>query len=239
MAAFLLGRFFTLVFLAIFWYVVAHSNGSAVDFKPLIAYFLVATAVKDLTFSTETKFGKSIQLAIKTGEINNYLVKPIGIVSFLFFSYVGSNGLGVIYAVVTLILGLVILPPLGWLNVLGFIVFLFLALVVAVCINVFIGLMSFYSPEADGFRNASNHIIKILSGALIPIYFFPVFWQNAVFLTPFPVMVFLPVYVLQNQLAVGKIIFLSLVAVGWSVALIMIISLMWRQALKKYEGVGI
>lgn len=237
--AFFACRFAALGFLALFWYAVARSSGGAMDFKPLIAYFLVAAAVKDLTFSTDTKFGKAIQVLIKGGDISNYFIKPIKTIPFLLSAYIGESGMGLIYALVSLTLGLIILPPLGLLNIVAFVIFLLLALVVSVCFNTLIGMLSFYFAEADGFRNAINHVIKILSGALIPINLFPILMKNIILFLPFPALVFTPTYVLQNSLSLKELALLFITTLIWSIVLVIITKYIWRYSLKQYEGVGI
>lgn len=156
--AFFFSRLTALGFLALFWYALANSTGGEVDFKPLIAYFLVAAAIRELTVGNETKLGRFIQRLILQGEINNYFIKPVKTIPFLLFSFIGDNWMGFIYALATILLGLIILPPLSLLNILAFIVFLILALVISICFNVLIGIISFYSPEATGFRNVFNLI---------------------------------------------------------------------------------
>lgn len=237
--AFFACRFAALGFLALFWYAVARSSGGAMDFRPLVAYFLVAAAVKDLTFSTDTKFGKAIQVLIKGGDISNYFIKPTRTVPFLLSAFIGENGMGLIYALISLTLGLIILPPLGLINILSFLVFLIFAFVVSVCFNLLIGMLSFYFTEADGFRNAINHVIKILSGALIPLNLFPFWMKGVILLLPFPALIFTPTYVLQNTLSLIELSSFFITALVWSIILIIITRYLWRYSLKHYEGVGI
>ena len=122
--AFFASRFFALGFLALFWYALAKSSGGGMDFRPLVAYFFIAAAVREVTYGQDTKFGRYIQQLVNRGEINNYFIKPIKTVPYLFFSYAGETAMGLIYAVTTLVIGLVILPPMTWFNVLAFIIFI-------------------------------------------------------------------------------------------------------------------
>ncbi|MFA5022665.1 MAG: ABC-2 family transporter protein [Candidatus Paceibacterota bacterium] len=237
--AFFAGRFIALGFLALFWYAIAMSSSGGIDFRPLIAYFFIAAAVREVTYGQDTKFGRYIQQLVNRGEINNHFIKPIKTVPYLFFSYAGETGLGMFYALATLIIGLVILPPMTWFNVLAFLIFIIFALIISLCFNVIVGLLSFYSPEANGFRNAFNHVNKILSGSLIPINLFPTGIKEILLLLPFPALIFSPAYVLQNQLGVAELLQLFLPALFWSIILIFITRYFWRRSVKTYEGVGV
>lgn len=237
--AYFVSRFVVLGFLALFWYAMARSSSGEIDFKPLVAYFFVAAAIRELTFGNDTRFGRFIQQLVIRGDINNYFIKPIKTVPFLFFTFAGETWMGIIYAFVTLALGLVILPPLNLLNIFAFLISLCFAFVLSICFNVLIGMISFYSPEAGGFRNVFNHINKILSGSLIPLNLFPENIRGFLMLLPFPFAVFTPVYVLQNQLSWVELFGLFATALTWSIILILITRYFWRRSIKNYEGIGI
>lgn len=239
MAAFFTGRIIGLGFLAIFWFAVAKSNPGMFDFRQLLAYFLIVSAVKELTISTELWLGRDIQTSIKRGEINNILIKPVKEIKFLTASFIGWNGLAFLYAIIAFFLGIKIFPPKSIINFAGFILFALVAFLISVSINVYVGILSFYSPEARGILSMVGHIIKILSGSLIPLIYFPDFFKKIVILMPFPSLAFTPVYVLQNQVSKGEFIYLLLIAIFWAIFLYVSSNYLWKKSLKNYEGVGI
>ncbi|MCX6738558.1 MAG: ABC-2 family transporter protein [Candidatus Parcubacteria bacterium] len=239
LVAFFIQRFIGLSFLAIFWFAVAQSSSTVLDFRHLIAYFLISSAVRDLTFSYETKFGREIMRMVKKGEISNYLIKPVPSIPFLFSAFAGQTWMALLYSAVAMIAGLIILPPTGMINFFSFFVFLILAFFVSISFNLFVAILSFYVVEANGIRNMFNHIIRILSGALIPLTLFPEVLRNITLLSPFPLLAFTPTYVLQNTLPWQDITQLFLVSSAWAIGLSLIASFLWKKALKKYEGVGI
>lgn len=237
--AFFFQRFISLSFLALFWFAVAKSSSVAVSFRELIAYFLVAGAVRDLVFANDTKFGRSIMLMIKSGEISNYLVKPVSIIPFLFSTFAGQTWMAIVYAIVTLIAGLIILPPAGIINILFFVIFLIFAFCISLSFNLFVAIVSFYIIEANGIRNMFNHVTRILSGTLIPLTLFPPALKWIIMLTPFPIVAFTPAYVLQNNLVLSELTSLFIVSLVWAVGLLIFILMFWRRSLRRYEGVGI
>lgn len=237
--AFFAGRFIALGFLALFWYAIANSSSGSLDFRPLIAYFFLTAGIRELTFGNDTRFGRFIQHLVMRGEINNYFIKPIRTVPFLLCSFAGETWMSLAYALITMMIGLIILPPLGLINVIGFLIFLMLAFVISICFNILIGTVSFYSPESGGFRNAFNHINKILSGSIVPLNFFPESIRWFLLLLPFPSVLFTPAYVLQNQLSWSELAYFFVIAVFWLISLVSLARYLWSRSVKNYEGIGI
>jgi len=238
-AAFFVQRSIGLLFLSIFWLAVSQSSAEVQNFRSLIAYFLISSATLELTFAYEMKFGKNLIVLIKSGEISNYLIKPLPVIPFLFSGYVGQMWITFIYSFFALIAGLFIMPPLGPANYLFFFVFLFLGFLIAFSMNILVGIISFYVVEASGFKNVTNHIIRIFSGAMIPLTFFPEVLRSAVLLLPFPFLAFVPAYALQNTLSMDELSRLFFTSLFWAIVLWNIKNRLWKKALKKYEGVGI
>lgn len=237
--AFVFNRLILLGSTIIFWLAVSKGNSSLFNFRELLAYFFVVNAVRDLSFSTNTRFGRDIQKDIKSGEINNVLVKPVRMIPFLFAGFVGENGSMFIYAIFMLIAGVIILPPKNSLNLVLFFIFLFLALLLSVAVNICIGIIAFYSPEAGGIQNVCNHILKVLSGMLIPIIYFPALTRKIILLTPFPSLAFIPTFMLQNSVSTSELLKTFFVTIFWVVFLSVVSNYLWRKSLKQYEGVGI
>jgi ABC-2 type transport system permease protein len=237
--AFFASRFIALGFLALFWYAIANSSSGSLDFRPLIAYFFLTAGIRELTFGNDSRFGRFIQQLIIRGEINNYFIKPIRTVPFLFCSFAGETWMSIAYALITMAIGLVILPPLSLINVIGFLIFLTLAFIISICFNVLIGIVSFYSPEAGGFRNAFNHVNKILSGSIVPLNLFPENVRWFLLFLPFSSVLFTPAYVLQNQLAWPELFSFLATAIFWSISLVGLTRYLWSRSVKNYEGIGI
>lgn len=242
LAAFVVQRFIGLFFLLIFWTAVIEGSSSIQDLPSLpnlIAYFLISGAVCDITFAYETKFGRSVMKLIKTGELSNYLIKPMASIPYLFSTFAGQTWMSLVYSALALLAGLLIFPPPGIMNVLLFIVFIILSYIISINFNFFVAILSFYVVEANGIRNMFNHIVRVFSGALIPLTFFPNPIRDMVLLSPFPIISFTPVYVLQNVLGAEELIYLFTVSLSWAVGLSIIMIFSWKRALKLYEGIGI
>ncbi len=237
--AFFIRQIITLCFLAIFWFVVAKESTTVLSFRQLIAYFLVSSAVQNIIFSNWWPFGSYVYKMAKRGDLSNYLIKPVSTIPFLFFSYLGSSWMLVLYSIVSIIAGVFIVHPTSIINVLLFLVFLVLAFILSLSINIFLASISFYFTEIGGIKNSLNHVRKVFSGALIPLTLFPVFLRQVAMLSPFPLLAFTPTYVLQNTLPMHELLQIFAVSAVWSLGSFVLVMKFWKKALKHYEGVGI
>jgi ABC-2 type transport system permease protein len=125
---------------------------------------------------------------IREGIITNYLVKPIDHQLAMLCFGGGRTVLNVLVVtlptalLLTFVFGVAI--PVG-VGLLLFPVSLLLAFLISFCFDYAIGLSGFYTESIWGLVTVKETLILALSGALIPIQFFPEGLQNALLLLPF------------------------------------------------------
>jgi ABC-2 type transport system permease protein len=232
-------RAFGLGFLIVFWSIVAKSSHGNISLVPLISYFLVASSIDTLVSAQELRFGGFLGEYIKTGTISTYLVRPLSIIPYMISSSLGERSLGLLLAVITFIIGIAIYPPAGPLAIILFIVFLALAIVISLAINLMVGIFYFYSPEARSFLYTIGHTVKIFSGAMIPIAFFPEVLKKIVLLSPLPGMVFAPTLALHSNNLDKDTVLSLIVNTIWAISLISIALSWWKRAIRNYDAIGI
>lgn len=237
-SAFIFSRLFLLGILILFWSIVQKTSANSFDLKHILAYFFCISALNDLIFVNNFKFGGKIIKTIKNGEISNYLIKPVNTISFLLFTFLGENALTQIYSIIILLFGIIILPGTIF-NILGFLILACLSFFIALSLNILIGSFAFYSPEASSFKNVFSHINNILSGAMIPLLFFPSTIKKFILLTPFASASFSPIYVLQNKVNLMEFMQIFMISLFWVLALSALAYYVWKKSLKKFEGVGL
>lgn len=237
--AFIVRKVINLFFLVFFWKVLSSTNPDIFEFKKLISYFLISEAVQDLTFTTGSKYGRDIQRLIKFGTLSNYMIKPINTLRFLYAGYIGAKTSVACYAVVTLALGIYLSPPAHLIAIPLFIVSMVLTAATGAGVNVFLAAIGFYSPEANGIKNAYEHINKIMSGALIPLVYFPPALQKIAVLLPFPVLSYFPTSILQDGGLDATTLQKLALSLFWAVVLLVSSNAFWNYSVKNYDGVGI
>jgi ABC-2 type transport system permease protein len=234
-----LSKIITLGFLIMFWTLIAKNSSTNINFRELASYFLISDAISTITMSYNTWLGKEIRKAVKSGNINQYLIKPINIIPFM-YSYVwGSRIIQILLALGGFIIGIFILPPQSFISILIFIPSLILAFTISFTFNVFEGTLAFITAEASGIKNAIMHVVRIFSGKAIPLTFFPKSIYNIAIFSPFPSMIYAPTVALKTKEFNSEILQSLIVALFWAITLNLITQKLWRKYLKLYEGIGI
>lgn len=238
--ALIITRLITLALLILFWSVFSKSASQVISITSITGYFLISGAVNELVFARDFKFGRSIQKAIRSGQLNNYILKPIGLLPHLFSSlFIGGYGLNLLIAVVYLIIGIIIKPPATWLNILFFLCFFLIAISISLAMNLFIACIQFYTIEGGGVKNVLSHISRILSGVIVPIYYFPLSLRRIVQILPFSTMIYGPTNALQSDTITSDIWLQLSFGFLWAVLLPILALMLWYKALKNYDAIGI
>ena len=227
-------------FLVLFWFAISRTNNNLFNFRQILSYFLIAEGVEDLTFTSAGGWEKDIRKIIRTGLLSNYLIKPINILRFWFTAYVGQRTTITVWGLITLFIGVYICPPQNFIAIPLFLISLLFTIATGAGLNLIVGILTFYSPySSGGISNVVLHITNILSGHLIPLTYFPNLIKKIAFFSPFPVLTFFPVSILQ-QGGFDKDTFIKLgLSLCWAVILLTLGNISWRRALKNYDGVGI
>ncbi len=233
---YLLKQILQIFFLLFFWSLVLGPNGNIRD---LSAYFFIAVGVKDLVMFDLRDYGRFLRKSIKFGNFNNYLIKPIQVIPYTFATVLGQNLLNYIVAILYIIIGIFMRPPSNILGFLYFGLFLIVAICISFAINLFEGALTFVFVEATGIVNSIYHVARILSGAVIPLYYFPENIRYLAELTPFPAIVYGPANSLRLENIVGHDLVILLSGIFWAVVLNIGVIIFWYKNLKSYEAVGI
>ncbi len=118
-------------------------------------------------------------------------------------------------------------------NILFFIPSFILAALVSLYLDFIVGMSAFYTENIWGITTVKETIVLLLSGALIPISFFPEGLQKAVQWLPFQSIFNLPLQIIVNN-NYGVVDYLKIMAlqIFWAVVLYFIGELAFRKASK-------
>lgn len=222
-----------IVFVLVFWSLIL--KGGKTD--ELLAYFLISSGIGEMLFVTNTKLGRTIRKSVTTGEISNVIIKPVSVVGFLYLKTIGDTLPVYLFSIFSVVMGILSLKlPLEKLPV--FAIFFVLAGAISFAFNLFEGALSIIFTEVSGIKNAINHTTRILSGALIPLAFFPWELKNIVELLPFGSMIYSPVnsITMLDNFDFAKSFF---VGVFWAVLLNFVMYKFWIYSFRKFESAGI
>lgn len=230
------------------WLAVYQSNEGGIDasihgftYKEMITYVVLTTVFGFITFNNDTLW--FINKDIKDGTIGNYVIKPISYRGRFVASNIGALlTMSLLFGIPLYATSLGVLIGIGFLpvpSVLDFIAHFALFIVASVLasllndvISYIFGVLCFYTSAAWGLNSLKTTIISFLSGALLPLAFFPNVFREIVSYMPFSGMSQNPVLILMmkySYLECTKVILVSLI---WLILLELFAKLLFNHAIK-------
>jgi ABC-2 type transport system permease protein len=207
----------------------ASING--MSFDQAFLYLVLAMSVF-LLFQTWTEWFLSSR--IRSGDTVMDLIRPIDHQLQLMFDVLGS--LAVNFAAITLPSILVAVfvfrapLPLSW-NLLAFLPAVAFAFLIGFNLDYLVGLTAFYTESIWGISMAKETLVLFLSGALIPLPFFPPGLRSAIAWLPFKSIYDTPLRILLGTAGDGlDIAGLYAVQLLWAAALIVLARLFFLRA---------
>ncbi len=116
---------------------------------------------------------------------------------------------------------------------------LLLAFLLSFCFDYFIGILGFYSESVWGMSITKEIFITVLSGALIPLQFFPDWLQRILLLLPFQAIYHIPLMMVTRP-GQGWDVLLAMLGVQavWVIAAFLVTRLFYNQAVKVLRVAG-
>lgn len=212
---------------------------NGLSFDQTFLYVALASTVFIL-FNTYVDWLMSFE--IREGRITNYLVKPIDHQLAILAYGGGRTILNILIVTVptalllTFAFGVAI--PVG-VGLLLFPVSLFLAFLISFCFDYAVGLTGFYTESIWGLVTVKETLILALSGALIPIQFFPEGLQNLLRWLPFSAIYHTPLMMItQPDQGIGPLLERLAFQFFWVGTLFVFTRLFYNRAIKVLRIAG-
>lgn len=138
----------------------------------------------------------------QTGHIALYLAKPIDYQPFLFFSGLGRCVISffITFMPTFIIIFFVTKGSIAMgINLIFFMISLLLSIGVNFCIDFFVGTICFYTQSIWGVNIMKEVVVSLLSGATIPLAFFPEMFRKVVQVLPFQAIYHMPLHILTDK----------------------------------------
>lgn len=211
------------------------------DFSSMITYYIIASLFGRLDQSNGLNWQFSGE--IRSGQFGKYLVRPLQpVLYFAACSYSKSVyvfGVNLFAAVAwALIFAGKFSISVNILNICLSILIFLLGLNFMILFNYFLSILSFKFINIDSLNILKGNFIEFVSGALMPLTIFPAAVSKAFSLLPFYYTVYYPA-----ALFLGKNLEKPAVAIAvmifWNAFMIAAVGLYYRNAVRKFEGVGV
>jgi len=218
-----------------------YSNTGAViggfTFQQLLSYYILTWIVAILTY---TYVDDWIRYQVRSGTIIKEFVKPISYLRFWFYKTLSDRTFASVIEVLPIfIIGLLFfslrITPFFPL----FLVSLFFALALNYLLSFFVGISAFWLVQNTGLIRLKDLLINLISGFVLPLSFFPLWFQKASYFMPFQYITYIPISIWLGKFAIEKIMMLLALQVVWIAVLYCIIALVWKKAMHQLTAVGV
>ena len=209
------------------------------EFNELIVFIFLSIIIGQLKSSWHSA-GEMIR-AIRTGEINKYLIRPVSYFWYHFMMFIGFNSLYYIVYSFILIAFTFIFPSMIFQtlsSVLCFIVALALSIYLSYCIYFIMVCFAFWFGEVRSLVVSYNLSMLVFSGQYVPIRFFPDYILNIINWTPIRYLVDFPVSIATGVLPQEEWLKGILMAIVWCLLLSLFSSIIYKFGIKDYEAYG-
>jgi len=215
-------------------------RGDPEKIKRVFLYFVLFYGV--LHGLQTGKVAKWMAKDISSGQLNQYLVRPI---NFPLVQVIKSVTVLIVRSLVPILIvtvGILILPdyfaPVSALNLVLAVIFALLGLVLWNLFMVLMGAAAFWGTEIESLLTVVDLILNLLKGAYIPAFLFPARVSRLLSFTPIPYLNTFPIEIYQQPVSAGAIFSGLAVIWFWGLALGALATLAYRRGLRRYEAAG-
>lgn len=207
---------------------------NGMTFTDTLIYLVLATALFNfMEMYTVWEMGRNIQ----SGKIVLDLLKPMEYRRYLFWSYSGSFVTQFFFTFLPTFIVVSVVThgavPLG-INLLYFAVSVVLAVLINYSIDFIVGTICLYTESIWGINIMKQVIVLLLSGATVPIAFFPEPLKTIVYYLPFQSIYNAPLTLLLNGSPTPETVFEILgTQLLWCIGMILLGKLFWKLSLRQ------
>lgn len=233
-----IGNLLYLIVVYFLWKAIYASSGTDVvngmTFSDTLIYLVLATALFNfMEMYTVWEIGRNIQ----SGKIVLDLLKPMEYRKYLFWSYSGSFVTQFFFTFLPtfIVVAAVTHGAIHFgLNLLFFVISVVMAVFINFSIDFFVGTICLFTESIWGINIMKQVIVLLLSGATIPIAFFPETLKKAVYYLPFQSIYNAPLSILLGD---GTDLTAVLTTLGtqliWCGLMLIISKLFWKVSIRQ------
>lgn len=216
--------------LSVVWTALYRTNGMKQN-MPLhttITYLTIALLI-GLIYNVDGAY--VVRERIREGSIAIDFMRPISIPWFVFADTVGQTGFAIFQIVPALLLALLIVhvdPPVSLMAAVVFVVSLAIGFVVNFFLDMMMATITFWTMEIFGIQLMMQFATSLLSGALVPLYFFPGWSQKVVLALPFATLYNAPISIYIGRVQGTDILATLAQQAAWAVTFGLLSFALWR-----------
>ena len=209
------------------------TNVSGVDVESMLTYTVLSSMISVIMY---TNVERRIEKSVRDGTIATDLIKPINIYGVYLAEDIGSviallfQNLLPIFVIGSLMIKLPI--PKDVASIPLFAISLLESVAINWLIATLFGMLSFKLYDIDALIQVKKHLIRLLSGSIIPLWFFPEGIQSVLKLFPFMYIYQLPLSIYIGRDSRSDIYMQLAIQFVWLVILIIIFAVARRKTIR-------
>ena len=208
-------------------------NMGGVSVDTMLTYTVISSMISVvLITNVEWRITESVQ----TGAIAIDLMRPVNIFEVFFAENLGSvtalffQNLLPIFIIGSLFIKLP--APRSAFEFMLFLISLVLAFFINWYLSVIFGMFSFKVIEMSALIQVKKHLVRLLSGSMIPLWFFPNWLRSVLEILPFPYIYQLPLSIYVGHYTSESLVRGLIIQILWVMALFLIETRLEKQAIK-------
>lgn len=225
--------------MALVWLAVDSSTTNPVMTRSeTINYFVISAIIYSLS-NFHTWY---IEEDIKLGGLSKYLVKPINTSNYYLSIELANVIAETLFKILVMVPTIYILGYTFSVTLDHMLLFIaYLPLVFYFSFNVLVGTsyLAFWLSDVFAIRWSLMIVVRFLAGILVPITFFPQWYQEISWLLPFQHLAFTPIQVVMGKYSISTGIEGLLILAFWTLLAVWCRNTIWRKGTCSYEGAGI
>lgn len=205
--------------------------------KEITTYYALTFTLRKLTSSKTMT--RTISYNIRYGTLATFLLQPIDFTLHFFFRLF-TQIVFQTFVPFMLVVGLTFFAQILELpkNIPLFLISTLFGALITFLFYTITGCIAFWTIQSWGINSMIGRITNIMSGAVIPLSFFPEYLQNVNKLLPFGHMAYTPISIYLGNLTGGAIYTNMATQLWWIAFLFVLYKIIWNKALRKYDSVG-
>lgn len=179
------------------------------------------------------------------GKIAMSLIKPTQYLYEVFFRNLGGNFVGDIVISIPLVSVLIFVSAtmntqvqFTLSSVLLYLVSILLAIVISFFSNFIFAMTVFLIDAYFGLMQLNEAIVRIFSGSLIPLAFFPAWLRTIAYILPYASIYTIPTLILMNRYTSGELWTNLGIQLAWAVGLVIGTHILWNRVMAKMKVHG-
>lgn len=217
--------------LSTLWTALYRNNGmqEGITLDAMITYATLALLL-DLIYGVNGAY--VIREKIREGSIAIDLMRPISVPMYVLADTVGQTSFAALQIIPALLLSLLIVhvdAPVSAVAGVAFVASVLLGFVVNFFLDLIMATITFWTMEIFGVQIMVQFIASLLSGSLVPLYFFPPGWiQRLAFASPFAAIYNAPLSIYIGKVAGTQIASMLGFQVFWALCFAVAALALWR-----------